>query len=158
VIVANHMLYHVPDLARALAELRRVLRPGGRLVAVTNGARHMWEMKALRRELAAQFGLPLGRAAGFELPFRLENGRSLLEPWFETVTLVPFADSLRVTEAAPLVAYALSAEEALANLDAAQRAAIEQWVAEKLAAAGGVLEIQKAVGMFIAQKADKEVS
>jgi SAM-dependent methyltransferase len=34
--VAAWMLYHVPDLNQALLELRRVLRDGGRLVAVTN--------------------------------------------------------------------------------------------------------------------------
>jgi len=31
VVIANHMLYHVPDLPKALAEIRRVLRPGGLL-------------------------------------------------------------------------------------------------------------------------------
>jgi SAM-dependent methyltransferase len=44
--VAAWMLYHVPDLGRAIAELARVLRPGGRLVAITNGEdslRELWE-------------------------------------------------------------------------------------------------------------------
>jgi len=45
--VANWMLYHVPDLDRALGELARVLRPGGRLVAATNGLGHLGEMWAL---------------------------------------------------------------------------------------------------------------
>jgi SAM-dependent methyltransferase len=44
VAVANWMLYHVADLDRALAELARVLRPGGRLVAATNGLRHLGEL------------------------------------------------------------------------------------------------------------------
>ncbi len=35
-VIANHMLYHVPDRAKALAEIRRVLKPGGRFYAATN--------------------------------------------------------------------------------------------------------------------------
>lgn len=44
VVVANWMLYHVPDLGRGLEEIRRVLRPGGRLVASTMANGHMREM------------------------------------------------------------------------------------------------------------------
>jgi ubiquinone/menaquinone biosynthesis C-methylase UbiE len=41
IVVAAWMLYHVPDLDAVLREVRRVLRPGGTLVAVTNGAAHL---------------------------------------------------------------------------------------------------------------------
>lgn len=44
---AAWMLYHVLDLDRALAELARVLRQPGRLVAVTNGRDHLRELKSL---------------------------------------------------------------------------------------------------------------
>jgi SAM-dependent methyltransferase len=47
VAVAAWMLYHVPDLDRGLRELRRVIDPGGRLVAVTNSVhsqRELWEL------------------------------------------------------------------------------------------------------------------
>jgi SAM-dependent methyltransferase len=45
--VAAWMLYHLPDVPLALSELARVLRPGGRLVAVTNGREHLRELKDL---------------------------------------------------------------------------------------------------------------
>ena len=39
-VIANHMLFHVPDRAKALAEMRRVLRPGGKLYTSTMGETH----------------------------------------------------------------------------------------------------------------------
>jgi SAM-dependent methyltransferase len=45
--LAAWMLYHVPDVVRALGELARVLRPRGRLVAVTNASEHVGELKDL---------------------------------------------------------------------------------------------------------------
>lgn len=47
VVVAAWMLYHVPDLERGIAEIGRVLRPGGRLVAVTNSITHLIELREL---------------------------------------------------------------------------------------------------------------
>lgn len=73
--VANWMLYHVPDTDRGLAELARVLRPGGRLIAVTNGLRHLGELWDL-----------VGRDRAKEEPrFFAENGESYLRPHFSRV-------------------------------------------------------------------------
>ena len=71
--LAAWMLYHVRDVEQALAELARVLRPGGRLVAVTNGVDHFRELRAL---------------LGGEFPTRSfsdENARELLERHFVRV-------------------------------------------------------------------------
>ena len=45
--VAAWMLYHAADVDSALSELARVVRPGGRLVAATNGAQHLIELRDL---------------------------------------------------------------------------------------------------------------
>jgi ubiquinone/menaquinone biosynthesis C-methylase UbiE len=47
VAIAAWMLYHVPDLDRGIAELARVLHPGGRLVAATNSRFHLLELREL---------------------------------------------------------------------------------------------------------------
>lgn len=63
--VANWMLYHVSDLERGLAELARVLRPGGRLVAATFGAdqlRELWRLLDYDKTAAVAFN----RANGAE--------------------------------------------------------------------------------------------
>jgi SAM-dependent methyltransferase len=72
--VAAWMLYHVPDLDRGLAELARVLRPGGRLVAVTNG----------RDNLPELWGL-LGTRAARAHPFNAEDGAAQLARHFVRV-------------------------------------------------------------------------
>ena len=51
--IANHMLYHVPDRAKALGELRRILKPNGILFAATNGERHLTEIGELLRQADA---------------------------------------------------------------------------------------------------------
>jgi SAM-dependent methyltransferase len=71
--VAAWMLYHVPDLDRGLSELKRVLRRGGRLVAVTNGREHMQEL----RRLAA--------SSAWERRFRREEAVEVLERHFARV-------------------------------------------------------------------------
>jgi SAM-dependent methyltransferase len=71
--VAAWMLYHVPDVRLAVSELARVLCPGGRLVAVTNGsdhARELWHLLGLEREPSS---------------FSAENGEALLRERFERI-------------------------------------------------------------------------
>jgi SAM-dependent methyltransferase len=75
VAVAAWMLYHVADLDRGVGELARVLRPGGKLVAVTNAVDHLQELWDL-----AQRATSMRR-----FTFRSENGEEVLRRHFARV-------------------------------------------------------------------------
>jgi SAM-dependent methyltransferase len=102
-VIANHMLYHVPNMQRAFAEVRRTLKLEGRFLAATNGADHMHEIKELVHLVD-----PVATYSGMDLAFRLENGAELLRPYFSSVTVDRYEDALNVTEVEPLAAYILS--------------------------------------------------
>jgi len=141
-VLANHMLYHVPDRARAFGEIRRVLRPGGRFYAATNGRAHMRELRDLHERFEAGAGRRIGSVAE---PFTLENGAEQLRPWFAQVAIRRQENSLRVTEAGPLVAYAASTQTLSEDALRALAAHVEREIARH-----GAIEITKDAGLFTA--------
>ena len=125
-----------------------MLRPGGRLYASTIGREHMRELDAWAREfgLAPLDGIGLNEMVAGR--FGLETGEAKLAPWFQPITLHKYEDSLRVTEAGPLMAYILSSIPASeAALAADKLAAYARFVENELAEKGS-LHITKASGLF----------
>ncbi len=100
VVIANHMLYHVPDRPKAITEIKRILKPGGRLIVTTVGENHMKEMMDWYARVHVS-----KIWESFANPFTLENGLEQLEPYFPQVELSRYEDNLQVTEIEPLVAY-----------------------------------------------------
>ena len=153
-IIANHMLYHVPNRPAAYAEFCRVLKPSGRLYAATISRDNMQELDALvshvhpfssQDRAAANPISDRRRHTGFNL----EHGAEELSQWFAFVTLHRYADALVVPEAEPLVAYVKSigilTEDELARFQYHVEAVIERQ---------GPIHISKDVGMFEACQSD----
>ena len=110
VVLAPHMLYHLADRAAAVHELRRVLRPGGVCVAVTNGAGHTREVKDLV-EGAVRTGVPgWSMRENFSGAFSLENGGAQLAVAFDDVTCVRPDDvgAVVITDAGVVADYVAS--------------------------------------------------
>jgi ubiquinone/menaquinone biosynthesis C-methylase UbiE len=109
VVLAMHMLYHVPDRAQAIAELRRVTRPDGVVLALANSKTHFQELEVLLAECAvAAVGSERARARPSLTLFTAENAVAQLSSAFTEVTANSFASELVVDAATPVVAYARS--------------------------------------------------
>jgi len=100
-VVANHMVYEVPDRNAVFLEVVRVLRPDGRFYAATNGGNHMHELDALIAQPEKTREISTTR-------FSLENGAQQLAPYFGSVELERFENPLAITDASAVVAYVAS--------------------------------------------------
>lgn len=151
-VIANHMLYHVPDLPRALKEIQRVLKPGGRLYAATNGKNHMHELRMLIQQFDPALDY-MASAAPPERFFSLENGAAHLAPWFPTLELRHYVDGLAVTDVNALVDYVFSMTsftgEGFRDSTVA-RQAFATYAQTQMS--DGVFLIQKATGLLIGRK------
>lgn len=141
VVMANHMLYHVPDPDRAIAELARVLRPDGVLLATTNGHGHMGEMSQAISEV---FGT--GTKEGLYEVFGIDSGEARLRAQFGSITWHGYDNDLLVDDVAAAVAYGLSYPPGQFATDE-QAAAFEAAIAQRFVQ--GIFRIRTRGGAFV---------
>ena len=144
-VIANHMLYHVPDRKLALTEIRRVLKDDGVLLASTVGENHMKEMYNWLKRVNTNQGRGM-----FTNPFTMESGAGQLREVFTTVDQSRYVDSLRVTEVEPLIAYIRSSIGA-ADISEEELKKLQSEFLSILAANNEIF-ISKDSGIFIARK------
>jgi SAM-dependent methyltransferase len=125
-VVAAWMLYHVRDLDRALAEIVRVLSPGGRLVAVTNSVDHL-------KELYELLGRPRMRSS-----FLAEHAEAILQRHFASVERRDAHGWLVFPDAETAQSYV----ESLVLLEGARVPPVE-----------GPIRVRRLPSIFIAQRA-----
>lgn len=147
VLIANHMLYHVPDLDSALAGFAARLKPGGMLYAATNGQNHMQQMWNWVDEVLPDWDAPDTFRTGI-LSFCVQNGAAHLSRHFGHVEYIEIPDSLAITETQPIVDY-LATVSMAHPLTETQRSTLKTYLDAKLAAEG-VLNVRKETGLFIA--------
>ncbi len=109
VVMANHMLFHVPDMEQAVIECRRVLKPGGIFLASTNSLHNMPELQVLMRR-AVTLLVPPG-TTNIQVPmahtdlFTLESGTRLLARHFYGVVRYDLPNALIFPNVEPVLAY-----------------------------------------------------
>lgn len=140
VVIANHMLYHVPDPDRGVAELARVVHHDGVVLAATNGYGHMRE---INDAIAEVFG---GHGEGLYEVFGIDTGEARLRGQFASVVWHAFDNDLLVDDPAAVVAYGLSFPPGEFATDA-QREQFDSAVSRRFV--DGRLRIRTRSGVFV---------
>lgn len=138
-VIANMMLHHVPDVAKGLAEVRRVLKPGGTFYCAAFGEKGIHEYTAaLLREL----DIPDKSMNGFTK----QNGAAQLAPYFASVTWINREDGLEITNIQDFADYMYSLSS-LSNVDNLPREVLLQKLEIRMV--NGILYVPKEYGMFV---------
>ncbi len=143
-VIANHMLYHVPDRKQALKEIWRVLKADGVLFAATLGKDHMREMWDQLEHVARIKRETITSA------FTFENGKGQLQEFFPRVELSCYEDNLRVTDISAITAY-IRSMTSTAEFQEDQFRSVEREFTKAMRKNGEVF-ITKASGLFEARK------
>jgi DNA-binding transcriptional MerR regulator/SAM-dependent methyltransferase len=145
-VIADHLLFYCKDLKQTLSEIRRVLKPGGRLLASTYSSRHMAEITDLVQKYNPNIVLSSEK---LYQNFGLENGAEILRPYFSKIRLVRYEDSIEISDTDPLVAYILSCHGNQNQLLLNHYKEFHDFVAEKIQ---NGFHITKDAGAFFAEK------
>jgi SAM-dependent methyltransferase len=145
VVVANHMLYHVPDPGRAAVEFSRVLRPDGVLLAATNGPRHLDVLADLSRQ--ALGWSPLDFTDG---RFGTSTGAAILGTAFASVEWQPHPSTMVCSDPYDVFAFIVSSP---AGQEAApeERRALKDAIEDRFRADGGSMTVTVETGCFVAR-------
>ena len=139
IVIANMMLYHVPDLQKGLSEVRRVLKEGGAFYCATFGEHGIMEYLS---GILIEYGVEDNTNKNFTL----QNGDQYLKSAFGKVERFDYKDSLAVTNIEDIIDYIYSLSS-MTTLSSMNREKIRDALTEKMT--DGVLSLPKDYGMFI---------
>ncbi len=109
VVMANHMLYHVPDIEAAIREIRRVMKPTGVMMAPTHSVQTMPELRVLLRRAVIILTQQPPSAVRAPLHasdlFGLENGTRTLARHFYAVSRFEIPTTMIFTTLDPFLNY-----------------------------------------------------
>lgn len=146
VVIANHMLYHVPDLTKALSEVKGILKSGGTFYSATNGNGGM------RPFLHNAFKKVNPKINAFEknFSFNLQNGKEMLGQYFDNVQRCDYEDSLSITETQDLMDW-LKSTITIASYSENDLNGLYDYF-EGIRRKEGAINIPKETGLFISTK------
>ena len=141
IVIANSMLYHVPDIEKGIREVRRVLKDDGVFYCATMGENNFVE------QLAEWFKLN-GECFHPNHNFTMQNGERMLKTAFTDIEARIYEDSLHITDIDDLVVY-LSSLSSLKALNEMPYDKLKRIISDHTL--NDAVDLPKEYGMFIAK-------
>lgn len=138
-VIANMMLYHVPDIDKCLAEVKRVLKIGGHFYCTTYGEHGIIEYLS---KIFSSFGFE----NNVNKNFTLQNGNKILSKVFSKIEKSEYTDSLAVTDIDDMVEYIYSFSD-MTSFGNISKQLIKDILTKHTT--NGILNVPKEYGMFI---------
>lgn len=142
IVIANMLLHHVNDIDKAISEVNRVLKKGGVFYCATFGENGVVDYLASLFKDVVNQNLE-------NKTFTLQNGKTFLNRYFDTVEKIIYDDELQVTSIDDLVQY-IQSLNGISEIGSLEEEIIRNRLESEFN--NGMLIIPKEYGMFIARK------
>lgn len=146
IVIANHVLFYCNPVTKAVNEIHRVLKSGGRLICSTYSSRHMQEINQLVSDFDSRIVLSADRLYTI---FGLDNGCQLLNNDFKQIEKKIYKDSLIVDKAEPLIEYIMSCHGNQNQYLLDRYSSFKNFVSDRLSRP---MHITKEAGIFVCTK------
>ena len=147
-VIANHVLFYLQDLNLGLLEISRVLKDYGIFYCTTYGKNHMKEITEIVHNFDSRIQLSNNNLVEH---FGLENGKTLLSPYFKQIELKRYDDYLIVDDAKALMNYIMSCHGNQKEYLGYRLKEFQAYL-EKIIDENNGIKITKDCGLFICRK------
>ncbi len=144
VVVSTYALYHVPNPLEAVAQMARVLKPGGTMAIITNGPGHLAEIESVAVAV-------LGSRAEYSSMFSACTPAMMsaaLTELFDEVCWRRYDDELHCTDPKDVIDFVLSSPTTDGVTDREEEQ-MRRLVLESFAEQDGVFKVKKHTGAII---------
>lgn len=150
-VIANHVLFYVYDINKALEEIRRVLNPLGVFYCSTYGSNHMKEINDIVQEFDSR--VILSQTKLYDV-FGLENGLDILKPYFKNIKMKRYDDCLVVDKSKPIIDYIMSCHGNQNEIIGPNLNKFREFV-DSIIQEKGYIRITKDAGIFVCNNLNK---
>jgi DNA-binding transcriptional MerR regulator len=135
IVIARHMIYFSPNIEKALAEIKRVLVPGGIAYITVNSCETMAELNELAEKFDSSLGIDNN---GYSVRFELENGDPIIRKYFSNVHVEILEGKIIVDDPEPVVSYKASTIQGSSILIGEKKKAFKKYLEDHIQKNGNI--------------------